>query len=108
MGSGKWGWELGVDVGIWDRGRGAGAGSEVGSWNPTALRVSLVSSRSVLGGTETVGMGTGTGTEPEGPEVSGSGDGSPEWCLVTGVILLGGVGGERPVGAGNTMTPLPA
>lgn len=97
-----------MDTCIWDRGRGAGAGSEVGSWKPTTLRVSRLSSRSVLGGTETVGMGTGTGAELEGKEVSASGDGSSERRLVTGVILLGGVGGERPVGAGNTMTPLPA
>lgn len=35
------------------------------------------------------------------------GVGSTEWRLVTGVILLGGVGGERRVGAGTMITPLP-
>lgn len=35
------------------------------------------------------------------------GEGSTEWRLVTGVILFGGVGGERLAGAGNTMVPLP-
>lgn len=36
------------------------------------------------------------------------GVGSTEWRLVTGVIRLGGVGGERRVGAGTMITPLPA
>lgn len=35
------------------------------------------------------------------------GVGSTEWRLVTGVIRLGGVGGERRVGAGTMITPLP-
>lgn len=35
------------------------------------------------------------------------GVGSTEWRLVTGVILFGGVGGERLAGAGTIMTPLP-
>lgn len=35
------------------------------------------------------------------------GVGSTEWRLVTGVILFGGVGGERLAGAGTMMTPLP-
>lgn len=35
------------------------------------------------------------------------GEGSTEWRLVTGVILFGGVGGERLAGAGTIMTPLP-
>lgn len=33
------------------------------------------------------------------------GEGSTEWRLVTGVILLGGVGGDRLLGVGTAITP---
>lgn len=50
------------------------------------------------------------GARPEGRLGSGGGagrEGSSEWRLLTGVILLGGVGGERLAGAGTTMVALP-
>lgn len=57
------------------------------------------------------GAGAAAEEGSEVVEISGTclgGDVSIECRLVTGVILFGGVGGERLAGAGTTMTWLPA
>lgn len=93
-------WTLGGDGGMWDGGEG---GDSVEVWGG-AVFSSLLSPLSTAGGIS-------TGAEAEsGVGVSRTwlgGDGSTEWRLVTGVILFGGVGGERLAGAGTMMTPLP-
>lgn len=57
----------------------------------------------------TAGGGGAEAGSATGGEVSLSGaEGSTEWRFVTGVILFGGVGGERLAGAGTVMKALPA
>lgn len=93
-------WTLGGDGGIWAGGERRGSKL---SWVAALVLSSLLSPLRTA-------EGTVTGTEPgslvadSGPWLEG---GSTAWRLVTGVVLFGGVGGERLACAGTTMTPLP-
>lgn len=106
---GKGSWEGGSVVGLggstwgtsgggWARG-GVG-GIWVGGGESASEFEFLLSSDWAGGGAE-----AGAGTEMEvGPGDGGSGwlaEGSSEWCLVTGVILFGGMGGDRLTGTGT-------
>lgn len=93
---------------MWE-GRGGGARESVeGCCCWTAAASSLLSPLGAAGGS---GAGVGAGSVAvvveEDSGVWLGGVGSMEWRLVTGVILLGGVGGDRLAGAGTTMMPLP-
>lgn len=81
-----------------------GRDSVEGCWAAALLLSSLLSP---------LGTAEGSSTGAEAGSVVGDsgtwlGEGSTEWRFVTGVILFGGVGGERLAGAGTTMMPLPA
>lgn len=95
-------WTLGGDGGTWEGGEGKGS-VEVGGAAAIVLS-SLSSPLRRTGGTDT---GAAVGSEVVHSGTWLGGDGSAELRLVTGVILFGGVGGERLAGAGTTMTVLP-
>lgn len=84
---------------------GGSRGSAEGCWAAVLLLSSLLSP---TGTAEGGGTGADAGSVVEDSGTWLGGEGSTEWRLVTGVILFGGVGGERLVGAGTTMMPLPA
>lgn len=93
-------WTLGGDGGMWDGGEGTDS-AEV--WGAAGLS-SLLSPLGTAGGIST-GAEVGSVLGDSGAWLGA--EGSTEWRLVTGVILFGGVGGERLAGAGTMMTPLP-
>lgn len=95
-------WTLGGDGGMWDGGEGKD--SVEGRGAATFVLSSLFSPLRTAGGSVT-GVEAGSVVGDSGAWLGG--EGSTEWRLVTGVILFGGVGGERLAGAGTMMTPLP-
>lgn len=83
---------------------GGDGGDSAEVWRVAAFACSsLPSPFGPAGGT---GTGSGAGAVVGGFGSGLGGDGSSEWRLVTGVILFGGVGGERLPCAGTMMTPL--
>ncbi len=95
-------WTLGGDGGIWD---GGGGKDSMEVWGAAVFGLSsLFSPLRTAGG---VGRGAEAGSVVGDSGSWLGGEGSTEWRLVTGVILFGGVGGERLAGAGTMMTPLP-
>lgn len=82
---------------------GEGRDSEI-SWAAAFVLSSLLSPLRTAEGAVT-GAGLGSVVADSGTWLGG--DGSVEWRLVTGVILFGGVGGERLAWAGTMTTPPP-
>lgn len=92
---------LGGDGGTWDGSEGDSV--DVGGTVAFVL-FSLLSDFETVGGNRTGAEG-GSVVEDSGTWLGGVG--SAEWCLVTGVILFGGVGGDGLMGAGTTTRLLP-